>query len=120
MHLTLTDAPNGSLAAPASTDLRIATPQDALELAANAAYLGATGVVLPAARLAPEFFDLRTGLAGEMLQKFSNYDMRLAIVGDFAGYDSPALHAFIGESNRQGRISFVGSEAEARAALTRV
>lgn len=119
MHLTLLDAPGDPLATPATADLLITTPQDALELAANAAYLGATGVVLPAAQLAPAFFDLRSGLAGEMLQKFSNYAMRLAIVGDFAGYASPALHAFIGESNRQGRICFVGSAAEAVAALAR-
>ncbi len=45
---------------------------------------GANLVVLPMDRLAPEFFQLRSGLASEMLQKFVTYRMRLAILGDFA------------------------------------
>ncbi|MCK7528774.1 MAG: DUF4180 domain-containing protein [Ignavibacteriales bacterium] len=30
-----------------------------------------------------DFFDLKTGIAGEILQKFSTYNVRLAILGDF-------------------------------------
>ena len=32
--------------------------------------------------ITPEFFDLKNRMAGEILQKFSNYRIRLAIVGD--------------------------------------
>jgi hypothetical protein len=42
--------------------------------------LGTRGVILTETDLAPEFFDLRTGLAGELFQKFINYKMRVAIV----------------------------------------
>jgi hypothetical protein len=38
------------------------------------------GLVLDERDMAPEFFDLRTGFAGELLQKFVNYRARLAIV----------------------------------------
>jgi len=31
-----------------------------------------------------DFFDLSTGLAGEILQKFVNYHVKIAIVGDFS------------------------------------
>jgi hypothetical protein len=41
---------------------------------------GAAGLILTEQELAPEFFDLRTGLAGELFQKFINYGIRLAIV----------------------------------------
>ena len=35
-----------------------------------------------AARLSPDFLRLSTGLAGDVLQKFVNYGLRVAIVGD--------------------------------------
>ncbi|HMN46270.1 MAG TPA: DUF4180 domain-containing protein [Povalibacter sp.] len=38
------------------------------------------GLVLYESSLGPEFFDLRTGIAGEMMQKFVNYRIPLAIV----------------------------------------
>jgi hypothetical protein len=48
--------------------------------AALAASIAAGGLVLDESQLGPDFFDLRTGLAGEVLQKFTNYRARLAIV----------------------------------------
>ena len=42
--------------------------------------IGADGLILTQDDLAPEFFDLRTGLAGEFFQKFTNYKLRVAIV----------------------------------------
>ena len=47
---------------------------------AIAACLGAEGLILTENDLAPEFFDLRSGLAGELFQKFVNYRLRLAVV----------------------------------------
>ena len=38
------------------------------------------GLVLSESDLGPDFFDLRTGLAGELIQKFVNYRTRVAIV----------------------------------------
>ena len=63
--------------------------------------------------LAPAFFDLKTGLAGDVLQKFSNYRMRLAIVGDFSRFSSKSLGDFISESNQVRRITFVPTINEA-------
>lgn len=42
--------------------------------------LSADGLILTEDELGPEFFDLRTGLAGEALQKFVNYQVRVAVV----------------------------------------
>ncbi|HOP05340.1 MAG TPA: DUF4180 domain-containing protein [Tenuifilaceae bacterium] len=91
--------------------------QDALDLMANCSYQGATGVIVDEKHLAPEFFDLKTQLAGEILQKFSNYNFKLAIVGNFSKFTSKSLHDFIFESNKHKRINFVESESEAMAAL---
>jgi len=38
------------------------------------------GLLLDESQLGPGFFDLRTGLAGEVFQKFTNYRVRLALV----------------------------------------
>jgi uncharacterized protein DUF4180 len=42
--------------------------------------IGAEGLILTEDDLAPEFFDLRGGLAGELFQKFTNYKVRVAII----------------------------------------
>ena len=42
--------------------------------------LGSGGLILSEDDLSEEFFDLRSGLAGELFQKFINYRLRLAIV----------------------------------------
>jgi hypothetical protein len=56
---------------------------------------------------------LRTGKAGEILQKFSNYRVQLAIVGDYSKYNSKSLTDFIYESNKGRNINFVNSMEEA-------
>jgi len=59
------------------------------------------------------FFDLSSGLAGEIAQKLVNYGFRLAIIGDFSGYTSNSLKAFICESNKGSHLYFVADEDEA-------
>jgi hypothetical protein len=86
----------------------VAEPQDALDLI-GAAFTRADVVALPAGRLDERFFRLRTGLAGEIMQKFVNYRIRLAIVGDISAYvaASDALRDLVTESNRGRQIWFV-------------
>ena len=96
-----------------SDGIVVTEPGDALDLIANCHAGGADAVIIYEHNLAPEFFDLRTGLAGEVLQKFSTYRFRMAIVGDFGRYTSRSLADFIRESNRQGRIFFVPDREQA-------
>ncbi len=44
------------------------------------ACMGKAGLVLTADDLSPEFFDLSSGLAGELLQKLVKYKVRTAII----------------------------------------
>ena len=60
-----------------------------------------------------EFFILSTTLAGEILQKFINYHIKFAIIGDFSEYTSKPLKDFIYECNKGKDIFFVKSEEEA-------
>jgi hypothetical protein len=88
--------------------------QDALDLMATADYThGCRKVVLCRRNLPDAFFSLKTGLAGEILQKFSNYGVALAVVGDFSGIQSRSLRDFIRECNRGSQVFFVSSEEEA-------
>jgi hypothetical protein len=86
----------------------IAGAQDALDLI-GAAFSRADVVAVPAGRFDESFFRLRTGLAGEIMQKFVNYRMRLAVVGDISAQvaASTALRDLVTESNRGNQIWFV-------------
>ena len=98
----------------------IHTPQDALDMMATADYTyHCHALILPAHNLPDAFFDLKTRLAGEILQKFSNYNMRLGIVGDFSQVQSKALRDFIRECNRGNLVCWTATVDEALAALTK-
>lgn len=77
------------------------------------------GIILYERNITPDFFDLQTRLAGDFLQKFSNYRVRLAIVGDWNKYTSNSLVAFIQESNRGCMVNFATSTEEAVNLLSR-
>ncbi|WP_433469763.1 DUF4180 domain-containing protein [Spirillospora sp. CA-128828] len=86
----------------------VATVEDALDLI-GAVFLGAEVVAVPAGRLDERFFSLGTRFAGEVMQKFVNYRLRLAVVGDISWHAaaSPALQALVRESNSAGHVWFV-------------
>jgi hypothetical protein len=77
-------------------------------------------VAVPVTRLAPEFFRLRTGLAGAVVQKFVTYRLHLVVVGDVTGYvaASTALRDFVREANRGRQTWFVADTRELEARLS--
>jgi len=87
--------------------------EEATDLVGNLYYQQIDKAIVLQKNIAPEFFDLKTGLAGEVLQKFTNYKIRLAIVGDFSTYTSKSLHDFILECNKGCHINFLNSTSEA-------
>lgn len=93
--------------------IMISEPGDILDLMAEAGMNDCSKLVIHSGSLHPDFFDLKTRLAGEILQKFSNYRMKLSIIGDFTDIKSKSLRDFIRESNRTGIITFVSSREEA-------
>lgn len=117
MNIEITNYNGVFMAELIADDIAINDVQDALDIMANAAYAGAETLILHEENITKEFFDLKTGIAGEILQKFSNYNMPLAIVGDFSKYTSKSLRDFIYESNKMGRVNFVSSVEEAKEKL---
>ncbi len=85
------------------------TIEAATEVVGDAAWGQAELVAIPAERLTDDFFELRTRLAGEITQKFVNYRLRLAIVGDIESRvsESVSLAAWVTESNRGRQLWFV-------------
>lgn len=96
-----------------SVETIISSTEDGLNLLGSLFYQGFDRIVLNEKNITPDFFDLKNGIAGEILQKFSTYRVRLAIVGDFSKYASKSLTDFIYESNKGKHISFVSSTTEA-------
>jgi len=93
-----------------SEEIVIKTVQDVLDLFSNCCYSNdARKIIISEKNLTPEFFDLKTKIAGEILQKFVNYKVEIAIVGDFSKYTSKSLKDFIYESNKHKKINFVDS-----------
>jgi hypothetical protein len=89
-----------------SDQILISTPQDLLDILGE---LDFQNLVLHDYNFPPEFFDLSTRLLGDVLQKLTNYRVKLAIIGDFSRYTSQVLPDFIRESNRHGEYIFVQS-----------
>lgn len=92
----------------------ITDTQSALDLAMTVKYdTGDTRIAIEKKLICEDFFILSTGVAGEILQKFINYHVKLAIYGDFSRYTSKPLHDFIYESNQGKDFFFVDSREEA-------
>ncbi|MFY8110345.1 MAG: DUF4180 domain-containing protein [Bacteroidia bacterium] len=79
------------------------------DLAADVYYNQLDGLILHKEDIHDDFFELKSGFAGELLQKFSNFRLQLVIVGDFSNLTSKSIQDFIRESNALKRINFINS-----------
>ena len=113
MNLKIHSVKETKIAELTSDNIEFNTVQDILDLMANAYYMGARKIIIKEENITPEFFQLGTGIAGEILQKFSNYKVELAIIGDYSKYKSKNFRDFIYESNKYGNILFLPSVEEA-------
>ena len=113
MSISIKSIRNRSVALIESEQIEFRTVQDMLDVMAGCAWDGADTMIISDHHLNAAFFDLKSGLAGEMLQKFSNYRMKLGILGDFSKYESKSMRDFIRESNRSGQIAFAVNIEEA-------
>ena len=91
----------------------ISSGQDVLELMGENGFGNCSSAIIQEKNLHPDFFRLHTGVAGEVLQKCSNYRFRLAVIGDFTKYKSKNLQDFIRESNKGNRVYFLDNINEA-------
>lgn len=82
---------------------------DALDVIAS----GLPGCIFTESDLAADFFDLRNGMAGEIFQKFVNYNFRAAFVVP-AGHDhGDRVTELIRDHKRHSAVRFFGTMEEA-------
>jgi len=93
----------------ASTGAQLSSERDANDFMSAAWEHDATWVAFPVSRLADGFFQLSTRIAGDVIQKFVNHGLGIAIVGDISAWlsDSKALRDFVYEANRGKTVMFV-------------
>lgn len=87
----------------------LAGPADANDFIGEAWSVSAEMLAIPVERLGPDVLNLRTRVGGEIFQKFANYRLRCAIVGDIAAAldGSAALRDFVRETNEGRALWFV-------------
>ncbi|MDQ1656722.1 MAG: hypothetical protein QOD41_1805 [Cryptosporangiaceae bacterium] len=92
---------------PAGPPMR--TEGDAMDVIAVALGDDAEWVAVPAGRMGEGFFDLSTGIAGQILQKFTSYQRRLVVTGDISAHlaRSTALRGLVAECNRGRHVWFL-------------
>lgn len=114
MQINVIQNNNVKIAIIKSEDVLITDVQSALDLFATVDYeTGCSRMIINKSSICEEFFDLRTKVAGEVLQKFINYRKRIAIIGDFSKYTSKSLRDFIYESNKGKDVFFLPDEVQA-------
>ena len=104
----------------ATNEMVFTDVQSALDVLMTAKYdAGTKNIVIDKKLIVEDFFILSTGLAGEILQKYTNYGGRIAIYGDYSRYTSKPLKDFIYESNKGKNVFFVSTKGEAINMLTK-
>lgn len=104
-----------------SSEIIVKDVQSALDFIATIQYeTGCNRIIMSKSTFSEDFFDLSTRLAGDILQKFINYHVKIAIIGDFSIYLSKSLKDFIYESNNGKDIFFLSDEKKAIEKLSMV
>ncbi len=111
---------NNDIAFANTDEQMIKDTQSALDYIMSVKYeTGCQKVIINKTCLSDDFFILSTGCAGEILQKFINYQIKAAIIGDYSQYTSKPLKDFIYESNQGNHIYFLTNLQEAVEKLDR-
>lgn len=113
MQIKIHDIQNTRVAEVISDTIVIGSIEDGTDLLGNIYYQDFGCVILHEQNITSDFFNLKTKMAGEILQKFSNYRVRLVIVGNFEKYNSNNLRDFIFESNKGRMVNFTATIEEA-------
>lgn len=102
----------------AETSLR--TEQDALDLITACLENNTHRLLLHAEALSDDFFKLKTGLAGQVLQKFINYHVKVAVIITSELKISERFKELVGETNKGNEFRVYSSIDEAELWLLNV
>jgi hypothetical protein len=91
----------------------VSSQADLLELIGLCGEVGTDRLLFPRGSLAEDFFDLSSGLAGELGLKLATYRVKAAFVVDLENVPSRRFLEWAGECNRGREIHFCDSEEQA-------
>lgn len=92
--------------------------QDALDLVGLCGENGASRIIIYGENLTNDFFDLKTCVAGDILQKFVNYRVKTAIVLSPEYLKHDRFREMALEANQSGAYGFFHTKEKAEAWLT--
>ncbi len=101
-----------------TTEVIVKNPNDILDLLAFGGEHDTNLFMLNESNFSPSFYDLTSGLAGEIVQKFSNYHIRAVIVGSYEIVCSKRFREFMAEANKGNQLRFVEDRSVALDWLT--
>ena len=101
-----------------AADFIIRNERDILDLVSVCGEHGISNILIHEANLSPEFFDLKTTLAGALFQKFANYHLRGAGLISFKKIKSERFKELIYEHNKGNLFRFFEDRAAAEKWLT--
>jgi hypothetical protein len=114
MTISIIKGKTNNIAKIESDSVSLHDVQSAIDLIADVLYGHRIDrIILNEGHFTKEFYDLNTGLLGGIIQKFSNYAVKVAIVGDFDLYMSNSFADFIYETNKGKTLFFVSNIDEA-------
>jgi len=91
---------------------------DALELIVSCREHGTRRLLLPSQAFPPAFFDLRSGFAGEFVQKLVNYHLRVGAVFETEEGYSGRFREYLSEARRGQQFRVFDTRTEAIGWLT--
>ncbi len=114
MKINIVKQNNIEIAVISSREILIKDVQSALDFMATVQYeTGCNRIILNKSAICEDFFHFSTKLAGDILQKYVNYHVKIAIIGDFSVYPSKSLKDFIYECNKGKDVFFLSDEKQA-------
>lgn len=121
MEINVIRINNVEIANVKSNELLVKDVESALDLMATVQYeTNCDRLIINKCSISEDFFNLSTKLAGDVLQKYINYQMKIAIVGDFSVYSSKSLKDLIYECNNGKDIFFLPDDNQAIEKLSSV
>lgn len=96
-----------------TNSLRIASERDALDLVGLCGEHEVQNVLIAGDCLDEAFFDLKSGLAGAALLKWSNYSIRVAVILPLERIGTGRFSEFVMETNRGNQFRVFSDEESA-------
>ncbi|WP_294464216.1 DUF4180 domain-containing protein [uncultured Anaerofustis sp.] len=91
-----------------SEDILINDVDSGLDFAMEVSNMtGISNIIINKEAVDDILFDLKNKILGELLQKYINYNIKFAVIGDFSKFKSKALNDFIYESNNGRNFFFL-------------